>query len=53
MTDQAGQEVDDFLFCTSMAVSDGEIVQRYYDRWGVEEAIQEPSNIWDSRPRKA
>ena len=39
--DPAGQEADDFFFCTSAAVPDAEIVQRYYDRWGVEEAIQE------------
>jgi hypothetical protein len=39
--DPAGREVDDFFFCTSVTVPDAEIVQRYYDRWGVEEAIQE------------
>jgi hypothetical protein len=39
--DPAGQEADDFFFCTNAAVPDAEIVQRYYDRWGVEEAIQE------------
>ncbi len=39
--DPAGQEADDFFFCTSVTVPDAEIVQRYYDRWGVEEAIQE------------
>jgi hypothetical protein len=39
--DPAGREADDFFFCTNAAVPDGEIVQRYYDRWGVEEAIQE------------
>jgi len=37
----AGQEADDFFFCTSVTVPDAEIVQRYYDRWGVEEAMQE------------
>jgi len=39
--DPVGQETDDFFFCTSATVADAEIVQRYYDRWGVEEAIQE------------
>jgi hypothetical protein len=39
--DPAGREADDFFFCTSVTVPDAEIVQRYYDRWGVEEAIQE------------
>jgi hypothetical protein len=39
--DPAGREADDFFFCTSATVPDAEIVQRYYDRWGVEEAIQE------------
>jgi hypothetical protein len=39
--DPAGQEADDFFFCTHAAVPDAEIVQRYYDRWGVEEAIHE------------
>jgi hypothetical protein len=39
--DPASREADDFFFCTSATVPDAEIVQRYYDRWGVEEAIQE------------
>jgi hypothetical protein len=39
--DPAGREADDFFFCTSATVPEAEIVQRYYDRWGVEEAIQE------------
>jgi hypothetical protein len=39
--DPAGQEKDDFFFCTDATVPDEEIVQRYYDRWGVEEAIEE------------
>jgi len=34
--DPAGREKDDFLFCTDARVPDAEIVQRYYDRWGVE-----------------
>lgn len=39
--DPAGREKDDYLFCTDANVSDAEIVQRYHDRWGVEEGIQE------------
>jgi hypothetical protein len=39
--DPAGHEDDDFLFCTDADVPAAEIVQRYQDRWGVEEAIQE------------
>lgn len=39
--DPAGKEKDDFFFCTDATVPDGEIVQRYYDRWGIEEAILE------------
>lgn len=39
--DPAGKEKDDFFFCTDATVADEEIVQRYYDRWGVEECILE------------
>ena len=39
--DPAGRQEDDFFFCTNAAVPDEEIVQRYYDRWGVEECILE------------
>lgn len=39
--DPAGKQKDDFFFCTDAGVPDAEIVQRYYDRWGVEEAILE------------
>ena len=39
--DPAGREKDDFFFSTDAGVSDAEIVQRYYDRWGIEEAILE------------
>lgn len=39
--DPAGRQQDDFFFCTDAEVPDREIVQRYYDRWGVEEAILE------------
>jgi len=39
--DPAGRQDDDFFFCTDAEVPDEQIVQRYYDRWGVEEAILE------------
>jgi SRSO17 transposase len=39
--DPTGKEKDDFFFCTDATVADAEIVQRYYDRWAVEEAILE------------
>ena len=39
--DPAGKEKDDFFFCTDATVPDAEIVQRYYDRWSVEEVILE------------
>jgi len=39
--DPVGKQKDDFLFCTDATVPDEQIVQRYYDRWGVEECIWE------------
>lgn len=39
--DPSGRQKDDFFFCTDAETPDEEIVQRYYDRWGVEECIQE------------
>jgi hypothetical protein len=39
--DPAGRQKDDFFFCTDATVPDEQIVQRYYDRWGVEECILE------------
>ena len=39
--DPVGKEKDDFFFCTDVIVPDAEIVQRYYDRWSVEEVILE------------
>lgn len=39
--DPDGKQKDDFLFCTDAAVGEEEIVQRFCDRWGVEEAIFE------------
>jgi len=39
--DPAGKQKDDFFFCTDASVPDEQIVQRYYDRWGVEECILE------------
>ena len=39
--DPTGRQQDDFLFCTDATVPNAQIVQRYYDRWGVEECILE------------
>jgi hypothetical protein len=39
--DDSGKQADDFFFCTDANVPDEQIVQRYYDRWGVEECILE------------
>jgi hypothetical protein len=39
--DPSGIQRDDFLFCTEATVPEEEVVQRYLDRWGVEEAIFE------------
>ena len=43
--DPFGKEVDDFFFCTDATVPDEQIVQRYYDRWGVEECILEAKQL--------
>ena len=39
--DPAGKQDDDFFFCTDANAPDQQIVQRYYDRWGIEESILE------------
>ena len=39
--DPAGKQKEDFFFCTDANVPDEQIVQRYFDRWGVEECIFE------------
>lgn len=39
--DPSGKQEDDLLFCSDASVPDEQIVQRYYDRWGVEECILE------------
>jgi hypothetical protein len=39
--DPTGRQEDDYLFCTDATVPDEQIVQRFYDRWGVEESIFE------------
>jgi len=39
--DPAGQQQDDLVFCTNADVGDEEVVQRYSDRWSVEECIQQ------------
>jgi len=39
--DPSGTQKDDYLFCTDAAVPETQVVQRFIDRWGVEEAIFE------------
>jgi hypothetical protein len=39
--DPAGRQDDDFFFCTDATTGETEIVQRYYARWPIEEAIQD------------
>ena len=39
------QERDDYFFCTDPTVSDVEIVERYYARWTIEEAIRDGKQI--------
>jgi hypothetical protein len=39
--DPARREADDFFFCTDPTVSDERIVERYYGRWSIEEAIRD------------
>jgi hypothetical protein len=39
--DPRGSEDDLHLVCTDLTVPDAVIVQRFYDRWGIEECIQE------------
>jgi len=39
--DPAGRQKDDFFFCTDAHVPEEQIVQRYCDRWGVEESYRE------------
>jgi hypothetical protein len=39
--DPTGREVDLYLVCTDPEVADAKIVQEYFDRWGIEECIQE------------
>jgi hypothetical protein len=39
--DPARREADDFFFCTNPSVSDERIIERYYARWSIEEAIRD------------
>ena len=43
--DPQGQERDDFFFCTDPSKSDTEIVERYYARWPIEEAIRDGKQV--------
>ena len=39
--DPAGQQQDDFFFCTDPMVSPAQVVERCYARWPIEESIQD------------
>jgi hypothetical protein len=39
--DPTGHEDDLVVVCNDPTIPDGEIVQRYFDRWGIEECIEE------------
>ena len=39
--DPKGREDDDFFFCTNPEVSEERIIERYYGRWSIEEAIRD------------
>ena len=43
--DPQGQERDDLFFCTDPSKSDTEIVERYYGRWPIEEAIRDGKQV--------
>lgn len=43
--DPAGREKDDFAFCTDATETDERIVQRFFDRWGIEEGIFEAKQM--------
>jgi hypothetical protein len=39
--DPKGKEPDDFLVCSDPSIPDEKAVQRYLDRWGIEESIED------------
>ena len=39
--DPSGREDQNYVVCSDPDVNDMEIVQRYYDRWGIEECIEQ------------
>jgi len=43
--DPAGKQKDDFAFCTDPAVDDAQIVERFADRWPIEEAIHDGKQL--------
>ena len=43
--DPSGVQKDDFFFFTNATTPNREIVQRYFDRWGVEESILEAKQL--------
>jgi hypothetical protein len=43
--DPATREADDFLFCTDPTVSNVHLVERFYARWSIEEAIKDGKQL--------
>jgi hypothetical protein len=43
--DPAGEQKDDFAFCTDPAVDDAQIVERFAARWPIEEAIHDGKQL--------
>lgn len=39
--DPSGREDQNYVVCSDPHVNDAEIMQRYYDRWGIEECIEQ------------
>jgi len=45
LRDLSGRQKDDYLFCTDASTPDAQIVQRFVDRWDLEEAIGEGKSL--------
>ena len=43
--DPAGREADDFLFCTDPTAHNVHMVERFYARWTIEEAIRDGKQL--------
>ncbi len=43
--DPAAREADDFLFCTDSTASEADIIERFYARWSIEQAIKDGKQL--------